>query len=283
MEIESIRREEVNSFLLENLYDIKTPISDGTTIIGIIYEHGVMLACDTRTSSGTFVSNKCSRKINRINENIYVCRSGTSAHSQKVIELIKHYSLTLKCENRKKGRFHEDEIITDDISNEEDIDLNAINNSFNLGQNSNNNNFVTKHKYFYEDKFMDFNPLVENVAHITKKLLYVNNNFLSCGLIFGGYDKVKKQQLYSVNLNGSIIQRFDYAVSGSGSVYIQSYLQDKYKKNMTKKECFDLILGCVKYAMYNDNSSGGLVRIINITKLFVEEFTVTNTHLHFDY
>ncbi|SBT34240.1 proteasome subunit beta type-6, putative [Plasmodium ovale wallikeri] len=281
MEVESVKVHPIDENLNGDICDIKTPISDGTTIIGIIYGHGVMLACDTRTSSGTLVSNKCSRKINRINENIYVCRSGTSAHSQKVIEIIKHYCLSMKSENRKKGRFHEDEVIHDDVA-DEDIDIDKINNASNFN-NNNGNNLVTKHKYFYEDKFMDCNPLVENVAHITKKLIYANNNFLSCGLIFGGYDKQKKQQLYSVNLNGSIIEKYDYAVSGSGSIYIQSYLQDKYKKYMTKKECFDLILNCVKYAMYNDNSSGGIVRIINITKLFVEEYTVTNTQLYFDY
>ncbi|SCN59925.1 proteasome subunit beta type-6, putative [Plasmodium chabaudi adami] len=275
MEVEPMKMYKINQDSINNEYDIRTPISDGTTIIGIIYEHGVMLACDTRTSSGTFVSNKCSRKINRINENIYVCRSGASAHSQKVIEVIKHYCASMKSENRKKGRFHEDEIITDDI-NDEEIDVNQINNI-------NNNSVIAQNKYYYDDKFMDYNPLVENVAYITKKLIYANNNFLSCGLIFGGYDKVKKQQLYSVNLNGSIIQKHDYAVSGSGSIYIQSYLQDKYKQNMTKKECFDLILNCVKYAIYNDNSSGGIVRILNITKLFVEEYTVTNTQIHFDY
>ncbi|CDU17719.1 hypothetical protein, variant 6 [Plasmodium yoelii 17X] len=275
MEIEPMKIYNINQDSINNEYNIRTPISDGTTIIGIIYEHGVMLACDTRTSSGTFVSNKCSRKINRINENIYVCRSGASAHSQKVIEVIKHYCASMKSENRKKGRFHENEVITDDI-NDEEIDINQINNI-------NNNNVIAKNKYYYDDKFMDYNPLVENVAYITKKLVYANNNFLSCGLIFGGYDKIKKQQLYSVNLNGSIIQKYDYAVSGSGSIYIQSYLQDKYKKNMTKKECFDLILNCVKYAIYNDNSSGGIVRILNITKNYVEEYTVTNTQIHFDY
>ncbi|SCN59926.1 proteasome subunit beta type-6, putative [Plasmodium chabaudi chabaudi] len=275
MEVEPMKMYKINQDSINNEYDIRTPISDGTTIIGIIYEHGVMLACDTRTSSGTFVSNKCSRKINRINENIYVCRSGASAHSQKVIEVIKHYCASMKSENRKKGRFHEDEIITDDV-NDEEIDVNQINNI-------NNNSVIAQNKYYYDDKFMDYNPLVENVAYITKKLIYANNNFLSCGLIFGGYDKVKKQQLYSVNLNGSIIQKHDYAVSGSGSIYIQSYLQDKYKQNMTKKECFDLILNCVKYAIYNDNSSGGIIRILNITKLFVEEYTVTNTQIHFDY
>ncbi|CXI36486.1 proteasome subunit beta type-6, putative [Plasmodium berghei] len=275
MEIEPMKIYNINQDSINNEYNIRTPISDGTTIIGIIYEHGVMLACDTRTSSGTFVSNKCSRKINRINENIYVCRSGASAHSQKVIEVIKHYCASMKSENRKKGRFHENEVITDDI-NDEEIDIDQINNI-------NNNNVIAKNKYYYNDKFMDYNPLVENVAYITKKLIYANNNFLSCGLIFGGYDKIKKQQLYSVNLNGSIIQKYDYAVSGSGSIYIQSYLQDKYKKNMTKKECFDLILNCVKYAIYNDNSSGGIVRILNITKNFVEEYTITNTQIHFDY
>ncbi|SOV14491.1 proteasome subunit beta type-6, putative [Plasmodium sp. gorilla clade G2] len=264
-------------------YDIKTPISDGTTIIGIIYDNGVMLACDSRTSSGTFISNKCSRKINRINENLYVCRSGASAHSQKIIEIIKHYCVSMKSENRKKGRFHEDETIYNDTTYDEEIDIDSINYLGYDDNNNNNSNLVTKNKYFYEDKFNDYNPLIENVAYITKKIIYTNNNFLSCALIFGGYDKIKKQQLYAVNLNGSIIQKHDFAVSGSGSIYIQSYLQDKYKKFMTKKECFNLILNCVKYAMHNDNSSGGIIRIVNITKFYVEEYTVVNTHLDFQY
>lgn len=275
----------VNFTTIEEITNVKTPVTDGTTILGIIYKDGLMLACDTRTSSGNFVSHKCSRKINRINENIYVCRSGNSADSQKTIELVKYYCDTIKGENRKRGREHTNETsvhekIKGNMGNEADLefDLDALNNT-----NAAELNIINKNKYFYIDKHFDHNPLVESIAHITNGIIFENKSFLSCALILGGYDKKKKFQLYIANLGGSLIPSNSFVCSGSGSIFITSYLQDKYRKDMSKLECFELILNCVKYAIYNDNKSGGLIRILNITDSYVEECTITNTNLYFDY
>lgn len=266
-------------------YNLRTPISEGTTIIGVIYKDGVMLACDTRTSSGNFVSHKTSRKINRINENIYMCRCGASSDSQRLVEVVKYLCDVTKGENRRRGRPKRKEETEEELrrreqeerGTEEDIDLNKINNI------PNNTNLIMQNKYYYIDKNMEYNPLVKHAAHFAKTIMYDYKDVFSCAFIVGGYDGIGKQQLYCSYVNGSTLERDTFVALGSGSVFVQSYLQANYKKDMSKKECFYLIMNCVKYAIYNDNKSGGIIRIVNIMKHCAEEFTVSNTKLEFNF
>lgn len=278
-----------NSFNVSNEcgsdYNLRTPLSEGTTIIGVLYKDGVMLACDSRTSSGNFVSHKTARKINRINENIYVCRCGASSDSQRLIEVVKYLCDVTKGENRKRGRPRLKEQTEEEIrrreqaerGTEEEIDLNKINNM------PDNTNLIMQNKYYYIDKHMEYNPLVKQAAHFARTIMYDYKDVFSCAFIVGGYDGVGKQQLYCSYVNGSTFKRDAFIALGSGSVFVQSYLQANYKKDMRKKECFDLILNCVRYAIYNDNKSGGIIRIVNIMKDCAEEYTITNTKLDFKF
>ncbi|KAI4992242.1 hypothetical protein ZWY2020_051633 [Hordeum vulgare] len=49
----------------------------GTTIVGVCYDGGVVLAADSRTSTGMYVENRASDKITQLTDNVYVCRSGS--------------------------------------------------------------------------------------------------------------------------------------------------------------------------------------------------------------
>lgn len=60
----------------------------GTTISGIIYKDGVVLGCDTRSTSDTQVAEKNCIKIHYIAPNIYCCGAGTAADTMKTTELI---------------------------------------------------------------------------------------------------------------------------------------------------------------------------------------------------
>jgi 20S proteasome subunit beta 2 len=60
----------------------------GTTISGIIYQDGVVLGCDTRSTSDTEVAEKNCIKIHYIAPNIYCCGAGTAADTMKTTELI---------------------------------------------------------------------------------------------------------------------------------------------------------------------------------------------------
>ena len=78
----------------ENVY---APVSMGTTLIGIKYAGGVIMASDTWTTRGTFVADRAALKINEISPSVHdfgsikVMRCGNAAHSQMVSRMVKNY------------------------------------------------------------------------------------------------------------------------------------------------------------------------------------------------
>jgi 20S proteasome subunit beta 1 len=63
-------------------------ISCGTTIMAFRYRDGIVLAADSRTSSGIFVASKATNKLDEITENIICCRSGSAADTQLILRKI---------------------------------------------------------------------------------------------------------------------------------------------------------------------------------------------------
>ncbi|XP_070496636.1 proteasome subunit beta type-7-like [Chironomus tepperi] len=61
----------------------------GTTICGVIYKDGVVLGCDTRTTNGHIVWEKCCEKIYKIQENIHVAGAGTAADMDAMVKLMR--------------------------------------------------------------------------------------------------------------------------------------------------------------------------------------------------
>lgn len=64
------------------------PISTGTTILAFKYKDGIMVAADSRTSSGNYVVSRITDKINLLAENIFICVSGSAADTQLIIRLV---------------------------------------------------------------------------------------------------------------------------------------------------------------------------------------------------
>merc|ERR1740139_891003 len=69
----------------------KAGVSTGTTIMAITYDGGVVMAADTRTSTGDYVANRASRKISKVHDNIFVCRSGSAADTQALTGFVINY------------------------------------------------------------------------------------------------------------------------------------------------------------------------------------------------
>ena len=63
-------------------------VSLGTTIIALSFDGGVVLAADSRTSTGTYVVNRVSNKLTKLTDNIYCCRSGSAADTQAIAEQV---------------------------------------------------------------------------------------------------------------------------------------------------------------------------------------------------
>lgn len=78
--------------------------STGTTICGVIFDGGVVIAADTRSTAGTIVADKNCEKVHYMAPNIYCSGAGTAADCDHItrqisreLELIR---LNSHCESR---------------------------------------------------------------------------------------------------------------------------------------------------------------------------------------
>eukprot|EP01115_Flamella_aegyptia_P013498 TRINITY_DN72260_c2_g2_i1.p1 TRINITY_DN72260_c2_g2~~TRINITY_DN72260_c2_g2_i1.p1 ORF type:complete len:235 (-),score=36.60 TRINITY_DN72260_c2_g2_i1:165-773(-) len=63
----------------------------GTTIMACVYDGGVILGADSRTSTGTYVANRVTDKLTKVAEHIYCCRSGSAADTQAIADIVRYY------------------------------------------------------------------------------------------------------------------------------------------------------------------------------------------------
>mmetsp|Transcript_35709 Transcript_35709/g.69961 ORF Transcript_35709/g.69961 Transcript_35709/m.69961 type:complete len:252 (+) Transcript_35709:55-810(+) len=60
----------------------------GTTICGIVFKHGILLASDTRATNGEIICDTNCEKIHFIAPNICCCGAGTSADTENITKLL---------------------------------------------------------------------------------------------------------------------------------------------------------------------------------------------------
>ena len=61
----------------------------GTTTIGVVCNDGIVLATDTRVTSGFFVAHKRGKKVFQLDDNLAITIAGTVADAQTVVDIIK--------------------------------------------------------------------------------------------------------------------------------------------------------------------------------------------------
>ena len=88
-------------------------------------------------------------------------------------------------------------------------------------------------------------------------------------MICSGWDPYEGFQIYAVNQTG-YKNEGDYAVSGSGSVFVMGFIDANYKPTMSNAEVKEFLKSCISLACYRDGSSGGCIRLLDITKEKVE-------------
>jgi len=60
----------------------------GTSIMAVEFDGGVVVGADSRTSMGTYVSNRVTDKLTKVTDRIYCCRSGSAADTQAVADIV---------------------------------------------------------------------------------------------------------------------------------------------------------------------------------------------------
>ena len=77
-----------NNFLAENSHIQPKATSTGTTIVGVKFNNGVVIAADTRSTQGPIVADKNCAKLHRISPKIWCAGAGTAADTEAVTQLI---------------------------------------------------------------------------------------------------------------------------------------------------------------------------------------------------
>lgn len=73
-----------NSQLVQNGYNAPKATSTGTTIVGVKFKNGVVIAADTRATSGPIVADKNCAKLHRLAPRIWCAGAGTAADTEMV-------------------------------------------------------------------------------------------------------------------------------------------------------------------------------------------------------
>jgi 20S proteasome subunit beta 1 len=103
---------------------------------------------------------------------------------------------------------------------------------------------------------------VKVAATLMAKFIYKYKNHFSAGLIIGGVDE-EGSSVYSVR-DGSAIKQ-DFLTGGSGSVFLTGFSDMNYNENFSKQNAIVFAKTAISLAINRDNSSGGGIRLIDIT------------------
>lgn len=103
---ENFRRNQMIADQVPNLTEgqLFRPMSTGTTIVGLIFKDGIVLAADTRATGGSEVADKNCEKIHYIAPNIFCCGAGTAADTEKTTEMIASQLELLRLTTRTESR-----------------------------------------------------------------------------------------------------------------------------------------------------------------------------------
>jgi len=69
----------------------KGEVNLGTSIMAINFKDGVILGADSRTTMGTYISNRVTDKLTQVHDTIWCCRSGSAADTQAVADIVKYH------------------------------------------------------------------------------------------------------------------------------------------------------------------------------------------------
>merc|ERR1712218_275743 len=65
-------------------------LSTGTTLVAMEFADGVVMAADSRTSTGSFVAVRVTDKLTPVTSHIMACRAGSAADTQAMTDIVKN-------------------------------------------------------------------------------------------------------------------------------------------------------------------------------------------------
>ncbi|PWN41505.1 proteasome-domain-containing protein [Ceraceosorus guamensis] len=124
----------------------------------------------------------------------------------------------------------------------------------------------------------DEQPKVETAAQLFQEIIYQNKDRLSAGIIVAGWDKRNGGGVYNIPLGGGKFQQ-PWAIGGSGSTYIYGFCDSTWRPGWGKEQTIDFVRKALSLAMRRDGSSGGTIRMVDISEEGVERHFIPGNDL----
>lgn len=124
----------------------------------------------------------------------------------------------------------------------------------------------------------DSPPQTKVAANLFQEIVYQNKDRLSAGIIVAGWDKKDGGRVFNVPLGGGVFEQ-PWAIGGSGSTYIYGYCDATWKAGWGKHQTIEFVKNALALAMRRDGSSGGTIRLVDITEDGVERHFVPGDQL----
>lgn len=121
-------------------------------------------------------------------------------------------------------------------------------------------------RYFTESHEMQLQhtPGVRTVANLVKEMNYQYKHLVGA-MIVAGWDEHEGGQVYGCPIGGTIT-REPWTTDGSGSTFLWGLLDSEFREGMGRQEAEDLVATALALAMARDGSSGGVIRLVTISK-----------------
>eukprot|EP00828_Plagiopyla_frontata_P012716 TRINITY_DN1731_c0_g1_i3.p1 TRINITY_DN1731_c0_g1~~TRINITY_DN1731_c0_g1_i3.p1 ORF type:complete len:217 (+),score=33.31 TRINITY_DN1731_c0_g1_i3:720-1370(+) len=68
----------------------------GTTIMALVYDGGVLIGADSRTTMGAYIASRASDKVEYLHDRIFCLKSGVASHTQMITKFAR-YNLQMHC------------------------------------------------------------------------------------------------------------------------------------------------------------------------------------------
>jgi len=113
-------------------------------------------------------------------------------------------------------------------------------------------------------------PLVKEAANLLAGMMYQNVRMPSMipgivGINMGGIDG-DGFHLYNLGMDGSVMEKDDFATDGSGLIFATPILDAEYKQGITVEEGIKLAIKAVNASLKRDLATGNGIDIFTITK-----------------
>lgn len=214
----------------------RRPMVTGTSVLGIKYSSGVMLASDTLCSYGSMAKYKNANRLVSINARTLIGGGGEYSDFQSICELLKRNELEEQC---TADSLYEDE---GDSSNSNAYAGNGAKQTW---------NYLRAVMYNRRNK-MDplWNDLVVAGFDTNADDNNDNNNSVFLGLV----DKI-----------GTTYQD-NYIATGFGSYLALPILREKWTADLTEGEARALLEDCMRVLFYRDCRALNRIQIAKVTK-----------------